>query len=111
MSYSTIINELVCYKEVYAAELIVLIYISGIQRAQPTGESTHGTATVKPQWCGFRAPQTTTRPPLMGPPPTPASRLPRKVLGPARSLNEASVNSELSHSTGNTQGEPHRKYF
>ncbi|XP_040903350.1 microtubule-associated tumor suppressor 1 homolog A isoform X2 [Toxotes jaculatrix] len=78
----------------------------GTQRAQATGDPSLGTASaasIKPQLNGSRPPQMSTRPYLMGPPPTPSSRLPRKTLGPSRSLTEASVHSELSEGSGSTQ--------
>ncbi|KAJ4946075.1 hypothetical protein JOQ06_023750 [Pogonophryne albipinna] len=68
---------------------------TGSQRVQ-TGESAHenvSTSSIKPQLNGFRLPQTSSRPSLMGPPPTPSSRLPRKTLGPSRSLTEPSEGS------------------
>ncbi|XP_038554492.1 microtubule-associated tumor suppressor 1 homolog A isoform X1 [Micropterus salmoides] len=76
------------------------------QRAQGTGEPSLGTgstASIKAQLNGFRPPQTPTRPALMGPPATPGSRLPRRTLGPSRSLTEASVHTEPSERTGSTQ--------
>ncbi|XP_044060170.1 microtubule-associated tumor suppressor 1 homolog A isoform X2 [Siniperca chuatsi] len=79
---------------------------TGSQRAQATGEPSLGTgstASIKPQLNGSRPPQTPTRPSLMGPPATPASRLPRKTVGPSRSLTETSVHTELSEGAGSTQ--------
>lgn len=66
-------------------------FILGSQRAQATGDPSLGTAStasIKPQLNGSRPPQTPTRSSLTGPPPTPASRLPRKTLGPSRSQTE-----------------------
>ncbi|XP_035525064.1 microtubule-associated tumor suppressor 1 homolog A isoform X1 [Morone saxatilis] len=58
---------------------------TGSQRAQATGQQpslgTALTASIKPQLNGSRPLQTPTRPSLMGPPLTPATRLPRKTLG------------------------------
>lgn len=97
---------------VYAADLqclFVLHCIPGSQRAQAAGEASLGfvlTANIKPHLNGSRPSQTPTRPSLMGLPPTPVSRLPRKTLGPSRSHTEASVHTELSEGAGSTQGEP-----
>ncbi|XP_008292915.1 microtubule-associated tumor suppressor 1 homolog A isoform X2 [Stegastes partitus] len=79
---------------------------TGSQRAQATGETplrTASAASIKTQLNGSRPPQTPTRPPLMGPPPTPACRLLRKTLGPSRGLTEASVHSQPGQGTGNAQ--------
>ncbi|XP_073343098.1 microtubule-associated tumor suppressor 1 homolog A [Pagrus major] len=79
---------------------------TGGQRAQAAGEPSLGfvsTANIKPHLNGSRPSQTPTRPSLMGLPPTPASRLPRKTLGPSRSHTEASVHTELSEGAGSTQ--------
>ncbi|XP_042349087.1 microtubule-associated tumor suppressor 1 homolog A [Plectropomus leopardus] len=62
---------------------------TGSQRARATGEPSLGTAStasVTPQLNGSRPPHTPTRPSIMGPPPTPTSRPPRKALGQSRSL-------------------------
>ncbi|XP_074529890.1 microtubule-associated tumor suppressor 1 homolog A [Halichoeres trimaculatus] len=78
----------------------------GTQRIQATGGSILGsasTASNKPQPFRGPPPQTPTRSSLMGPPRTPASRLPRKTLGPCKSLGEASVSSELSEGARDTQ--------
>ncbi|XP_054648732.1 microtubule-associated tumor suppressor 1 homolog A isoform X2 [Dunckerocampus dactyliophorus] len=67
---------------------------AGSQRAQATGEQSleaASSASVKPQLNGSRLPQTPTRSSLMGPPPTPTSRLPRKTPVPSRSQNGGSV--------------------
>lgn len=91
--------------------------IPGCQRVQATGEPSLGTAStartgsIQPQLNGSRPPQTPTRPSLMGPPATPASRLPRKTLGPSRSLTEASVDTELSEGAGCTQGEDNKDLY
>ncbi|XP_034079093.1 microtubule-associated tumor suppressor 1 homolog A isoform X1 [Gymnodraco acuticeps] len=80
---------------------------TGSQRVQ-TGESAHenvSTSSIKPQLNGFRLPQTSSRPSLMGPPPTP-SRLPRKTLGPSRSLTEPSEGS--THVSGGAAPKPSR---
>ncbi|KAM3613375.1 uncharacterized protein V6R79_025070 [Siganus canaliculatus] len=73
----------------------------GSQRAQAGGESTTGitsTTGVKPQLNGFKAPHTPSRSSLMGPPPppptTPASRVPRRTLGPSRVHTEGSAHTE-----------------
>ncbi|XP_059202808.1 microtubule-associated tumor suppressor 1-like [Centropristis striata] len=80
---------------------------TGSQRVQATGEQSLGTAStisIRPQLNGSRPLHTPTRPSLMGPPPTPSSRLPRKTPGPSRSLTEtASVHTELSEGAGSTQ--------
>ncbi|XP_034545274.1 microtubule-associated tumor suppressor 1 homolog A isoform X2 [Notolabrus celidotus] len=79
---------------------------TGGQRIQTTGGSFLGTASSasnKPQLYRCQTPQTPTRSSLMGPPQTPASRLPRKTLGPSRSLGEAGVKAELSEGAGSTQ--------
>lgn len=91
--------------------LFVLHCIPGSQRGQAIGESSHGTAltaSIKTQVNRSRPPQTPTHPSLMGPSHTPASRLPRKTLGPLRSLTEANVHNELSEGAGSTQGEPNK---
>ncbi|XP_067454800.1 microtubule-associated tumor suppressor 1 homolog A isoform X2 [Thunnus thynnus] len=78
----------------------------GSHRAQAAGELSLGTAStanIKPQLNGSRPPQTPTRPSLMGPPPTSASRLPRKTLGPSRSLPGTSVHNEQSEGAVSTQ--------
>ncbi|XP_037833169.1 microtubule-associated tumor suppressor 1 homolog A isoform X2 [Kryptolebias marmoratus] len=68
---------------------------AGSQRAQA--------ADAKPHLDGTRPPQTPTRPSLlMGPPLTPASRIPRKTPGPSRSRNEGGDPSELGQSTKST---------
>uniref|UniRef100_A0A3B4Z799 Microtubule associated scaffold protein 1 n=1 Tax=Seriola lalandi dorsalis TaxID=1841481 RepID=A0A3B4Z799_SERLL len=80
--------------------------ITGSQRAQASGDPSLGTASaasIKPQLNGSRPPQTPTRPSLKGPPPTSASRLPRKTSGPSRSLTEANVHSELGEGSWSTQ--------
>ncbi|XP_067454797.1 microtubule-associated tumor suppressor 1 homolog A isoform X1 [Thunnus thynnus] len=79
---------------------------AGSHRAQAAGELSLGTAStanIKPQLNGSRPPQTPTRPSLMGPPPTSASRLPRKTLGPSRSLPGTSVHNEQSEGAVSTQ--------
>ncbi|XP_010793880.1 microtubule-associated tumor suppressor 1 homolog [Notothenia coriiceps] len=79
---------------------------TGSQRVQ-TEESTHGnvsTSSIKPQLNGFRLPQTSSRPSLMGPPPVPSSRLPRKTLGPSWSLTEPSEGS--THVSGGAAPKP-----
>lgn len=107
-------NTGVVNKGLHAADLqylFVLHCIPGSQRAPSTGEPSLGiasTARTKAQLNGSRPPQTPTQPSLMGPHTTPASRLPRKTLGPSRSLTEASVYTELSESAGSTQGEPNK---
>ncbi|KAI3351266.1 hypothetical protein L3Q82_005818 [Scortum barcoo] len=71
----------------------------GSQRGQATGEPSFGTAStasIKPQLNGSRPPQTPARFSLTGPSPTPASRLPRKTLGPFRSFTQSSDDTELS---------------
>ncbi|XP_077957627.1 microtubule-associated tumor suppressor 1 homolog A isoform X4 [Gasterosteus aculeatus] len=76
---------------------------SSSQRGPEAGEPSLGTAStasIKPQLHGSRPPQTPTRPSLMGPPPTPPSRLPRRTPGPSGTLAEASV---LSGGSGSTQ--------
>uniref|UniRef100_A0AAQ4QY14 Microtubule associated tumor suppressor 1a n=1 Tax=Gasterosteus aculeatus aculeatus TaxID=481459 RepID=A0AAQ4QY14_GASAC len=76
---------------------------SSSQRGPEGGESylgTASTASIKPQLHGSRPPQTPTRPSLMGPPPTPPSRLPRRTPGPSGTPAEASV---LSGGSGSTQ--------
>ncbi|KAM8909286.1 uncharacterized protein AB9W97_006198 isoform 2-T2 [Spinachia spinachia] len=73
---------------------------TGSQRGQATGEPSLGTtstASIKPQLHGSRSPQTSTRPSLLAPPSTPPSRLPRRTLA------EASVPTELSEGSANTQ--------
>ncbi|XP_068570425.1 microtubule-associated tumor suppressor 1 homolog A isoform X2 [Cebidichthys violaceus] len=87
---------------------------TGSQRVQATGEPSPGTAStasIKPQLHGSRPPRTPTRPSLMGPPPTPTSRLPRRTPGPSGTLAEARVHTELSEGAGSTQvsgGPPHK---
>ncbi|XP_033949319.1 microtubule-associated tumor suppressor 1 homolog A [Pseudochaenichthys georgianus] len=81
---------------------------TGSPRVQ-TGESAHenvSTSSIKAQLNGFRLPQTSSRPSLMGPPPTPSSRLPRKTLGPSRSLTEPSEGS--THVSGGAAPKPSR---
>ncbi|XP_034739428.1 microtubule-associated tumor suppressor 1 homolog A isoform X1 [Etheostoma cragini] len=78
------------------------------QRVQAKGESSLGTASTasnKPQLGGSQPPHTSTQPIVMGPPPTPTSRLPvpHKTPGPSRSVTHARVNSELSGGAGRTQ--------
>lgn len=83
--------------------------IPGSQRVQATGEPCLGNASAastKHQLNGSQPPQTPTRPSLMGPPPTPASKLPRKTPRPSRSLAEAGVHSELGEGARSAQGEP-----
>ncbi|KAG7518149.1 hypothetical protein JOB18_026620 [Solea senegalensis] len=70
--------------------------ITGSQKRDPSLES------IKPKPNGSQPPKTPTRPSLMGPPPTPASR-PRRSLEPSRNVPEASVHSELSEGTGCTK--------
>ncbi|XP_013879844.1 microtubule-associated tumor suppressor 1 homolog [Austrofundulus limnaeus] len=65
---------------------------AGSQRAQAAEEPS---LAVKAQLNGTRPPQTPTRPSLMGPPLTPASRIPRRTPGPSRGLNESGDHSEL----------------
>lgn len=84
------------------SNVFVYHYITGSLRAQAAGEPSLGNASIKPQLNGFRPPQTPTRASLMGPPPTPASRLSRKTLG------RSSVHTELSEGAGSTQGEPNK---
>ncbi|KAM9356774.1 microtubule-associated tumor suppressor 1 homolog A [Symphorus nematophorus] len=82
---------------------------TGGQRTLAAGEpalGTASTASVKPQLNGSQPPQTPTRPSLMGPPPTSASRLPRKTLGPTRSLTEAGVHTELAQVSGGAAHKP-----
>uniref|UniRef100_A0A8C2WBS4 Microtubule associated tumor suppressor 1 n=1 Tax=Cyclopterus lumpus TaxID=8103 RepID=A0A8C2WBS4_CYCLU len=87
---------------------------TGSQMVQATGEPSLGiasTASIKPQLHRSRPPHTPTRPSLMGPPPTPTSRLPRRTPGPSGTLAEASVHTELSEGAGSTQvsgGPPHK---
>ncbi|XP_031136072.1 microtubule-associated tumor suppressor 1 homolog A isoform X1 [Sander lucioperca] len=81
---------------------------TGSQRVQAKGEPSLGTvstASIKPQLNGSQPPHTPTQPLLMGPPPTPTSRLPvpHKTPGPSRSLTVARVYSELSEGAGRTQ--------
>ncbi|XP_078117329.1 microtubule-associated tumor suppressor 1 homolog A [Sander vitreus] len=81
---------------------------TGSQRVQAKGEPSLGTvstASIKPQLNGSQPPHTPTRPLLMGPPPTPTSRLPvpHKTPGPSRSRTVARVYSELSEGAGRTQ--------
>lgn len=79
---------------------------AGNHRAQTAGESslkTVLTANIKPQPNGSRPPQTPTRPFLMGPPSTSASKQQRKSLGPTRSLTEASVHTDLSEGSESIQ--------
>lgn len=78
----------------------------GSQRVQATGEPSIGTAStasIKHQLNGSRPPHTPVRRSLMGPPPTPSSRLPRKAPGPSRSLTGASVHTEQSEDARSTQ--------
>uniref|UniRef100_A0A3Q3FK76 Microtubule associated scaffold protein 1 n=1 Tax=Labrus bergylta TaxID=56723 RepID=A0A3Q3FK76_9LABR len=76
---------------------------TGNHRVQAAGGPFLGTASsasLKPQLNRCQTPQTPTRSSLMGPSPTPTSRLPRKTLGPSRSLAENSVHTELSEGAG-----------
>uniref|UniRef100_A0AAQ6IKX2 Microtubule associated tumor suppressor 1b n=1 Tax=Anabas testudineus TaxID=64144 RepID=A0AAQ6IKX2_ANATE len=69
------------------------------QRVQARGDPSLGNASaagVKHQLNGSQLPQTPTRASFMGPPLTPASKLPRKTPRPSRSLTEAGVHNELS---------------
>lgn len=102
----------VCVFSPYNSELLwylhLLYYLPGTQRIHATGASVSGSASSahnKPQPQRGQAPQTPTRSSLMGLPPTPGSRLPRKTLGPCRSSGEASVSSEPSEGAKSTQGE------
>ncbi|XP_037531930.1 microtubule-associated tumor suppressor 1 homolog A [Nematolebias whitei] len=63
---------------------------------------------IKPQLNGTRPPQTPTRPSLMGPPLTPASRIPRKTQGLSQGPNEGSDHSELGQSTRSKSGSAHK---
>ncbi|XP_068439366.1 microtubule-associated tumor suppressor 1 homolog A isoform X2 [Clinocottus analis] len=88
--------------------------ITGGQGVQATGEPSLGTAStpsIKPQLLRSRPPHTPTRPSLMGPPPTPTSRLPRRTPGPSGALAEAGVHTEPSDGAGSTQvsGAPSHK--
>ncbi|XP_028444746.1 microtubule-associated tumor suppressor 1 homolog A isoform X1 [Perca flavescens] len=81
---------------------------TGSHRVQAKGEPSLGTvstASIKPPLNGSQPPHTPTRPFVMGPPPTPTSRLPvpHKTPGPSRSLTVARVCSELSEGAGRTQ--------
>ncbi|XP_039974996.1 microtubule-associated tumor suppressor 1 homolog A isoform X2 [Xiphias gladius] len=78
--------------------------ITGSQRAQAKGDPSHGTASAasfKPKLNGSQPLQIPTRSSLMGLPPTPVSRLPRKTLGTSRTLTD--VHSELSEGPGSTK--------
>ncbi|KAM7389430.1 hypothetical protein PAMP_023411 [Pampus punctatissimus] len=78
----------------------------GSERAQASREPSLGTAStasIKLQLNGSRPPQTPSRPSFTGPPPTPASRVPRKPLRPSRSLTGTSVHSEQSEGARSTQ--------
>ncbi|KAK2849450.1 hypothetical protein Q5P01_009284 [Channa striata] len=70
---------------------------TGSQRLQATGEPSLGNASassIRHQLTGSM-PQTPTRPSLMGLPPTPTSRLPRKTPRPSSSLTVTNVQCEL----------------
>ncbi|CAK6974177.1 microtubule-associated tumor suppressor 1 homolog A [Scomber scombrus] len=87
---------------------------AGSQKAQATGEPSLGTGTastasIKPQLNGFRRLQTPTRVSFMGHPPTSASRLTRKTLGPSRSLTGASEQSEGAVRTPVSGGTAHKQ--
>lgn len=83
----------------------------GSQRAQVAGESATGTSSttgVKPQLNGFKPPLTPSRSSVMGPPPpppptTPASRVPRRTLGPSRVHTEGNAHTELGEGAVNPQ--------
>ncbi|KAM7418081.1 hypothetical protein PAMA_017631 [Pampus argenteus] len=79
---------------------------TGSERAQASGEPSLGTAStasIKLQLNGSRPPQTPSRPSFTGPPPTPASRVPRKPLRLSRSLTGTTVHSEQSEGARSTQ--------
>ncbi|CAJ1058300.1 microtubule-associated tumor suppressor 1 homolog A isoform X1 [Xyrichtys novacula] len=79
---------------------------TGSQMLQTTGGSLLGTASSasnKQQLNGCQTPQTPTRSSLMGPPLTPASRLPRKTLVPSKSFAEARVRTEPIEGAESTQ--------
>ncbi|XP_061783750.2 microtubule-associated tumor suppressor 1 homolog A isoform X1 [Nerophis lumbriciformis] len=83
--------------------------IAGSQRTQATGEQSlapASSASVKYQLNGPRPAQTPSRPSLMGPLLTPASRLPRKTLLTSRSQHVGSVGSDQNEASGGT---PHRQ--
>ncbi|XP_067374800.1 microtubule-associated tumor suppressor 1 homolog A isoform X1 [Channa argus] len=75
------------------------------QRLQATGEPSVGNASasnIKHQLHGS-LPQTPTRPSLIGLPPTPTSRIPRKTPRPSRSLTVTSVHCEPSEGAKSSQ--------
>lgn len=72
--------------------LLNLLFFPGSQKTQGTEEPSLGSNS---QPNGYRTPQTTKRPSVvMGPPLTPAYRLPRKTTGLSRGLNEHTVSNE-----------------
>nr|XP_057919286.1 microtubule-associated tumor suppressor 1 homolog A isoform X2 [Doryrhamphus excisus] len=76
--------------------------IAGSQRAKQSLDAV-SSASVKPQLYGSRPPQTPTRPSLVGPSPTPTSRLPRKTPVPSRSQNVGRDRHEASGGAGYKQ--------
>ncbi|XP_034453135.1 microtubule-associated tumor suppressor 1 homolog A isoform X1 [Hippoglossus hippoglossus] len=72
----------------------------------PRGDPSLGTTSapsVKSKLNGSQPPQTPTRLFHMGPPTTPASRLPRKTPEPSRSFTEANNHGDLGEGAGSTK--------
>lgn len=92
-------------KGVHAVALCVFVFhcIPGSRRAQATRETSLGNTSIKPQLNGSLPPQTPSRASLMGLPPTPASRLPHKTLGP-------STLHKPSEGDGSIQGESNKHF-
>lgn len=87
--------------------LFVLYCIPVSQRVQATEPSfgNASAASIKHQLNGSQPPQTPTRPSFMGPPLTPASKLPRKTPRPSKTLAEAGPHRELGEGARSAQGE------